>query len=370
MALPAHLPDSGQADGLPAVKPLYRERSQSVESRGWLFLGEQGGPCDKKCEFCYYAHQDNLVFYSLETLLGHANLFRHYYGLDSCDITGGEATIFKGIVALVRHCAAIGLRPTIITHGQNNHDGWKLGGDVPLWQAIEEAGLDDWLISLHGGSASSHDAILCQQGSFDRLIRGLDVVKKPVRFNSTLVDTNYKDLPVNILADRPPTVWNPIMFNPFHAWSDGREIDFQAKYREIAPYLARSIERLEPLGWEVNVRYWPLCIAEEFGFAENVSGFHQVPFDPWEWRLNVTARTWLQQIEQDGGWYKSERKIALKTVERRNNETCLGCRYNAICDKPPDQYQAKYGLDELRPQPGEPVTDPLYFQSKRAVRVA
>ena len=351
------------------MKPLYRERS-GVCSRGWLFLGEQGGPCDKACEFCYYAHQKNLVFFSLETLLGHANLFRHYYGLDACDITGGEATIYKGIVELVRHCAAIGLRPTIITHGQNNRDDWRLGFDRPLYQEIEDAGLDDWLISLHGGSAESHDKILCQSGSFDRLLEGLDRVRRPVRFNSTLVESNYMDLPVNVLADRPPTVWNPIMFNPFHYWSDKTgqtEIDFQAKYREIAPYLARAIERLEPLGWEVNVRYWPLCIAEEFGFAANVSGYHQVPFDPWEWRLSVTNRVPLEAIEKEGGWYAAERALATRTVSRRSNEICGGCRYRAICDKPPEQYQAKYGLAELRPVAGGVEQDPLVFQGKRAI---
>jgi hypothetical protein len=318
--------------------------------------------------FCYYSYQPNLTFYSLETLLGHANLFRHYYGLDACDITGGEATIFKGIVPLVAHCAAIGLRPTIITHGQNIRDDFKLGYERPLYQEIEDAGLDDWLISLHGGSAASHDAILCKEGSFERLLHGLSLVTRPVRFNTTLCDTNYRDLPVDVLADRPPTVWNPIMFNPFHAWSDGREIDFQAKYRDIAPYLARAIERLEPLGWEVNVRYWPLCIAEEFGFAENVSGFHQVPFDPWEWRLGVTNRVPIQVIEKVGGWYEAERQAATYTVRGRANAVCDGCQYAPVCDKPPEQYQRKYGTDELRPQAGEPITDPLIFQRKRCTK--
>lgn len=328
-------------------------------------MGEMGGPCDQKCEMCYYAHQDQLVFYSLETMLQHANLFRHYYGLDACDITGGEATIYKGIVQLVQHCSNIGLKPTIISHGQNNHDDFKLGFKRPLYQEIEDAGLEDWLISLHGGSAQSHDAVLCRTGSFDRLMAGLDNVKRPVRFNTTLVEQNVKDLPVNILKDRPPTVWNPIMFNPFHAWYEKKEIDFQVPYREIAPYLARAIEELEALGWEINVRYWPLCIAEEFGFAPNVSGYHQVPFDPWEWRLSVTHRVSMENIEKIGGWYKAERAVASALMGPRENDVCKTCSYVQICDRPPEQYQKKFGLDELRPRSGEIVEDPLHFQRKR-----
>lgn len=355
------------------VKPLYRERN-GVCSRGWLFLGEQGGPCDKSCQMCYYAHQKNLVFFSLETLFHHANTFRHYYKLDAVDISGGEATIYKtktgDIVDLVRHCAAIGLRPTIITHGQNTRDDWRLGRPRPLYQEIEEAGLDDWLISLHGGSAESHDKVLCSEGSFKRLLAGLDLVKRPVRFNTTLQQQNYKDFPVNVLADRPPTVWNMITFNPFYVWAEDKkhEIDFQVSYREAAPYVARAIEHLEARGWEVNVRYWPLCIAKEFGFAENVCGYHQVSFDPWEWRLNATARKPLELIEKEGGLYASERARAKETVLPRLQARCAACALEPICDKPPSQYQWKYGLDEMVPQDGETVNDPLVFQRSRSVR--
>jgi hypothetical protein len=333
-------------------------------------MGEQGGPCDKKCEFCYYAHQKNLVFYSLETMIQHANMMRWYYGLEACDISGGEATIYKPIVTLVRHCALIGLKPTIITHGQNLRDDFRLGATTyPLHQEIEDAGLEDWLVSLHGGSPASHDRILCQEGSFERLTKGLELVKRPVRFNTTICADNYQDFPVNVLKDRPPTVWNPIMFNPFHYWSDKTgetEIDFQVRYRDAAPYLARAIEELEPLGWEVNVRYWPLCIAQEFGFAANVSGYHQVPFDPWEWRLNVTARVPMEQITKEGGWYASERLRSLGGMAGRDCAACSGCSLTDVCDKPPVQYQQKYGTEELRIVSGTVESDPLVFQRARA----
>jgi hypothetical protein len=316
---------------------------------------------------CYYAYQKNLVFFSRETLLQHANLFRHYYKLDACDITGGEPTIMRGIVELVEHCARIGLSPTLISHGQNIRDDFTLGYDGPLYKKIEDAGLEDWLISLHGGSAASHDAILGQEGSFDRLTRGLDLVKRPVRFNTTIQRDNIEDLPVSVLRDRPPTVWNPIMFNPFHVWAGKKkeEIDFQVTYREAAPHLARAIEELEPLGWEVNVRYWPMCIAKEHGFEANVCGYHQVPFDPWEWRLSVTNRRPMEQIEEEGGWYGAERKRALEWMASRGNDKCASCSLIDVCDKPPAQYQDRYGLDELTPQDGSRESDPLVFQSTR-----
>ena len=346
------------------MKPLYKIRD-GVCSRGWLFMGEQGGPCDKACEFCYYAHQKNLVFFSLPTLIQHANLFRHYYDLGACDISGGEATIYRDIVPLVKHCAAIGLKPTIITHGQNLHDGHF----IPV-SRIEEAGLEDWLISLHGGSPESHDTILCEEGSFARLTGNLGNLTRPARFNTTLCTHNVRDLPVSVLADRPPTVWNLITFNPFHYWADKvkNEIDFQVQYREAAPYVARAIETLEGLGWEVNVRYWPLCIAQEFGFEANVCGYHQVPFDPWEWRLNVTARQTLEKVKSEGGWYESERLRATEWMRHRENKRCTSCSLRAVCDKPPEQYQQKFGIEELTPISGPVERDPLVFQRVRILR--
>jgi len=369
------------------MRPLFKERKMNeVSSRGWLFMGESGGPCDKACQMCYYAYQKNLVFYSLETMLNHANLFRHYYKLDAADISGGEPTIYKYIVELVRHCSKIGLKPTIITHGQNTRDNFKPnfpGAEKgePLYKAIERAGLEDWLVSLHGGSATAHDDVLGEAGSFDRLLAGLDLVKRPVRFNTTIQKENLNDLPVGILLDRAPTVWNPILFNPFHEWANktGKdEIEFQVTYRAAAEKLAIAIEKLEAAKWEVNVRYFPLCIAEEFGFAQNVSGYHQVSFDPWEWRLNASRRVALEKIEAEGGWFQSERTRARDIVGPRVlNEVCGGCAVREICDGPQTQYAAAHGLDELRPlefiegsvemEPNDLQQMPVMFQYDDAI---
>jgi hypothetical protein len=228
-----------------------------------------------------------------------------------------------------------------------------------------------WRVSLHGGSEKTHDNLLNHADSFKKLTGNLDNLSVPVHFNTTLTNTNYCDLPVNVLKDRPPTVYNMIYFLPYFFWSTENgltEADFQVTYREAAPYVARAIEDLEARGWEVNVRYFPLCIAQEHGFAENVCNYYQVPFDPWEWRLCVTARKSREQIDALGGWYEAEQHQALEWMGSRKNAKCDPCRFKAICDKPPEQYQRKYGLDEVTPVLGPEVRDPLYFQSRRKVR--
>lgn len=342
------------------MKPLYTSRDGSINSRGWLFLGNQGGPCDQRCAFCYYAFQEDLVFFDQWTLMQHANLFRHYYQLDACDITGGEPTIHPQMPAIVEHCARIGLQPSIITHGQHI----AKPGEA---QRYEDRGLDDWLISLHGGSPASHDAMLAKEGSFDRTITGARACKQPVRFNSTLTTHNVHDLPHRWLADNmPPTVWNLINFNPFHVWSTKAHIDFQVRHEAAGEAVAAAVQHLESAGWEVNVRYWPLCLAAEHGYAENACGYHQVPYDPWEWCLNVTARTPIEQVEAEGGWEASERMRANQWMRARDNSTCARCQLRQICDKPTEQYQQKHGLGEVHPiVGGEMITDPLHYQRRR-----
>jgi hypothetical protein len=59
--------------------------------------------------------------------------------------------------------------------------------------------------------------------------------------------------------------------------------------------------------------------------------------------------------------------MAAQMMAGRDNPVCATCRYRDICDKPPQQYQAKYGVSELRSVPGELIEDPLHFQHKRGV---
>jgi MoaA/NifB/PqqE/SkfB family radical SAM enzyme len=324
-------------------------------------LGQNGGPCDNACRFCYYAYQDDLVFYTLDTILMIANRFRHVYELDACDISGGEPTIFPRLVEIVEHCANIGLRPTIITHGQNSTQ--------KRVRAIEDAGLDDWLISLHGLAKDHDTAVLDRhgrgEGGWERTIEGLGHMRRPVRYNTTLQDFNYRGLPelARWLADhQPPTAWNMIQFNPFHAWNAREVIDFQVPMSALAPMVAEATQIAEAAGWEVNVRYFPFCVAARFGFERNCINYYQTQYDPWEWGLEATNRHTKREIDEAGGAEALRRRICDGLREARMNPVCGRCRYTQICEGPTDQYQKRFGLEELQPIEGTPVTDVLHFE--------
>jgi len=355
-------------------RPLYkggRFDHTNPTQRGWLFMGNHGGTCDKACLHCYYAFQKNLVFFDLNTLIGHANRMRWYYNLRYCDISGGEATIYgpkdkdgrhPHLEALIRHCANIGLKPTVITHGQNN--------TPELVAGIEEAGLEDWLISMHGMEAG-HDALVVNHagkggGGWGKLVANLKNITRPARFNSTIQAHNYHELPEQArwLADNmPPTVFNMIQFNPFFAWAGKDVIEFQDKMTTLAPYVGEAVRIAEAAGWEVNVRYFSPCVAAEHGFERNCIGYFQTQIDPWEWSLVATEKVPMKVVRQYGGQHQTNLAACRGIAKRRENDVCKTCRYfGGVCEGPPEQYQARFGIDELRPSIGEPVDDPAYFE--------
>ena len=348
--------------GISPARPIYKNDHLHPTKRGWLFMGRHGGPCDKACKMCYYSFQSQLVFYSLDTLMGHANMYRYHYGLEYCDISGGEATIMPGIEKLVAHCRAIGLLPTIITHGQNNTEA-KVKG-------LEDAGLEDWLISIHGMGTGHDNTVVNHKGvgtgGWKKLTANLPNCTRPTRFNTTLQNFNYAEVPdlARWLVDnRPPTVWNMIQFNPFYAWDARPEIDFQSTMTELAPFVAQAVEIAEAGGWEVNVRYFPFCVADEHGFAKNCINFYQTQYDPWEWCLAATNRMPMQHIQSVGGIEAARRLHCDEIAKSRDNDKCRTCSMRAICEGPSAQYLKRYGNGELRPYTDEAVSDIGYWEN-------
>lgn len=353
------------------IRPIYKHSHLSPTKRGWLFMGKHGGPCDKACKMCYYTYQNNLVFYDLNTLKARANMFRWHYDLRFCDISGGEATIYgpkskdgrrPELESLISHCRAIDLAPTIITHGQNNTES--------LVKGVEDAGLEDWLISLHGMAQGHNNTVVNHRGNGDggwkRLTDNLINCSRPVRFNTTLQNFNYQELPALagwLRDNREPTVWNMIQFNPFFAWAGKEVIEFQEQMTTIAPFIGEAVEIAESAGWEVNVRYFPFCIANEYGFARNCIGYFQTQIDPWEWSLVATERVPMQVIIQNGGPHKTNLLMCQQIAVNRSNDACQSCRFfGGVCEGPTEQYGKRFGYDELLPVAGIKINDPAYFE--------
>jgi MoaA/NifB/PqqE/SkfB family radical SAM enzyme len=235
-------------------------------------------------------------------------------------------------------------------------------------EAYGQAGVHDFLVSIHGIGETA--AAIHGRGTdnFTRQMRALDNLRAleiPFRFNVTMIRDNVTQLPAiaELAGNKGARVVNFLTFNPYFEWNDDQEIDFQVKHSDIAPYLARALDRCTELGIEANVRYMPPCQLP--GREAHVYTGFQLPYDPHEWDYNSwydrghagapTAEWYLQASEQQ---------------RRRHRYTpvaaCGSCALRAVCDGFHSQYVARWGGGEAVPYPGEAITNPCHFIQHQA----
>lgn len=401
------------------MKPMLKKtKKRTLTRRGVMWLGQT---CNLRCYFCYFANRiancndPTHAFMDIQKAKEICRILRDVYGNTSIDIQGGEPTIYPDILELVRYCREIGLYPTLITNAL------VLGrpGEV---EGYRDAGLRDFLVSFHGIGAV-HDEVVRVKGAYDKLIAGLDRMKEvglPIRFNCTMSKPVIPLLPAiaRKAIEYGAYAVNYIAFNPFGDQETGiRTHENVARYSEIRPALAESIDLLEAEGVETNVRYLPLCMAEE-RHRKNFYNYQQLSYDTHEWdyqswlwtmmepqmskpgsvgpwfRLGVGARKiyycngvvvrdmyagrpmlrmkfgaqrLLARCEQailgkEVLYRKEARSRASVDCNYRYHEGCSRCSFQAICDGFHGDYADFFGTDEARPVlSGAKIDDPTHF---------
>jgi len=160
-----------------------------------------------------------------------------------------------------------------------------------------------------------------------------------------------------------------LTFNPYFEWTAQPEIEFQSKHSEIAPYLARAIDRCTELGIEANVRYIPPCQLP--GREAHVYTGYQLPYDPHEWDYNSWYDTG-QEGQPSPAWYLDASRRQQQRHSYLHVSACSGCALRNVCDGFHAQYVARWGGDEAKPYDGPLIDDPSHFvrhQDKLAYRM-
>lgn len=283
------------------MSPLPKTRKRTITKRGVLWLGQT---CNLRCYFCYFlnriedAEHPEHPFMTLEKSKEICHTLRYTYGNNAIDIQGGEPTIHPDILELIRYCHDIGLYPTLITNG-------LVLAKKETLQKFKDAGIRDFLVSLHG-IGDIHDEVVCRKGAYEKIIAAIENMVElnvPFRFNCTMsapVIPILPDIARKAVAYGARAV-NFLAFNPFEDQETGiRTHDNVARYTDIRPKLTEAMDILEEAGIECNVRYLPLCMAEE-RHRKNFFNFQQLPYDHHEWDYNSWNWTGLQPQRMKGG---------------------------------------------------------------------
>ncbi len=400
-----------------------KTKRREITRRGVVWLGQT---CNLRCYFCYFveriadtSHPEH-PFMSLDKAKKICLTLRYFYGNTSVDIQGGEPTIYPEIFELAGYCREIGLHPTLITNGLV----LAKPGDLEKYR---DAGVRDFLVSLHG-LGGIHDEVVGRKGAAEKIITAIERMHEldiPFRFNCTMSKPVIPLLPqiAQKAVEHGAYGVNYIAFNPFGDQEVGqRTRQNVAKYSDIKPLLAQSIDKLEDAGIETNVRYLPLCMAEErhrknfYNFQQLSYDSHEWDFNSWQWtmmkpqvtkegeimppfrlgpmsrsiyesggivlrdhciekplkyKLKFAAQRSIALLEQasigkDEQYRKDARARAVHDCRYGYHEACQTCSARKICDGFHGDYAELFGTDEAEPiKGGAVIEDPLHFISQQ-----
>jgi MoaA/NifB/PqqE/SkfB family radical SAM enzyme len=236
--------------------------------------------------------------------------------------TGGEVTLERKLfdfVAAARASKAFEhLR--VQTHGRRF-------ANLDFARALVGAGVDEYLVSIHGGSAAVHDDITQRPGSYDELVEGLRNLRAlgaRVITNTVINARNVTSLGAVVAAAaacgvREMEFWN---YLPMEDFADERGLI--APMSAVVPALKAALDAAAALGVRCTVKYVPVCVLGEHGA--------------------LVDNSQPDVLIEESFWSTFPRFNCLYEAVCEESERCLGLHH---------PYIAKYGWEEssLRPVP-------------------
>lgn len=215
--------------------------------------------CNLKCEHCMI--EDTMDWLrpepvdSFEALLAQNAQQGLWKGLV---LTGSEVTLRRDLPELARRARDSGFEHVRIqTHGMKLED--------PAYcRELVEAGIDEYFVSVTAADAATHDAITGVQGSFERTLRGLEMLDAiegvTVLTNTVVTQRSYRQLPA--VVERLGHLRRLAQMHFWNYWpmSETDARDLIASHLDVLPYLREAIARARALGREAEVKNFPECL--------------------------------------------------------------------------------------------------------------
>lgn len=285
--------------------------------------------CVLRCRQCYYRVTDD--FYSVDSWESvSAEVMKAVdRKCTSVEVTGGEPLqADEWIVDLVKLCVQVNLPPRIIT---------SLICKESTLDAVLDAGVDDFLISMHGAKDETHNEVVQIPRARYFQKRRLAKIAQRMDYCLNYCVLGYTETEIVEFAKwaidpghRPPKVLNYIAFNGFNPWVvSGEQWKDEAKkncadIRVAGPQLDEAIDLLEAAGIGVNVRYFPYCGLSERHFNNICNDLH-VWADEGEWD-NSIPQVGGRTIEQGEAYGHS-----ISAHNELQTEPCSTCGLKQIC---------------------------------------
>ena len=218
--------------------------------------------CNLKCVHCMIeGTMDRLEpqsFAQFMRVLEDNAAHRRFKGLI---LTGSEITLHRDLPQWARLAREHGFEHVRIqTHGM------RLASRSYVKELVE-AGVDEFFVSVASSDAETHDAITQVPGSFDKTIRGLELLEEFENVtsitNSVVTSRSYRQLPALVERLRPLKRLAQMEFWFYFPMSETDDKDLVASHVEVLPYLRQAIERARDSGRGIEVKNFPECLLGE-----------------------------------------------------------------------------------------------------------
>ena len=335
--------------------------------------------CNVKCRFCYdLDHLNHAKGPSIEELRRSMGILKNN-GIDTIDLTGGEATVRSDLIAIIRMVKE--------EFGINNicliTNGFKLA-DSSYLKAVVDAGVNEFLFSIHGASAQVHEGLTQVPGSFERIMRALHEASQArvrLRVNTTATSRNYRILGDIAAMISPFKIenYNIIMYIPVLDAAH-RVDELAVPYSVAAPFLKDTIDRYAQCFDRLYVKYIPFCFMQ--GYEKHVMNFLQTTYLPSEWdfcqrallrrgRLVCALATVAGLLScmdmrmlfgRDPKELQRDGFISFQdSINKHKPFKCRSCKYSLICPGVWRGYKQFSKMDDLVPVQGAKILSPYHF---------
>ena len=354
---------------------------RKLSQRGDIRLGYR---CNARCGFCYYQDLlDNPVDKEPKTAQLRARLLAlRREGATEVEFTGGEPTLRPDLPELVGYASELGFSNISVIS-----NGLRLANFLYAKRLVE-AGVNDFLFSVHGPNPEIHDAHTRVPGSFEKImqaIRNARSLAARCRSTTTVTGQNYEHIE-SILELFLELGIECIHFALFSPVADAASTDKRllVSYARAAESIKGAIDRFEGRLPPLSVKYIPFCFMQ--GYEKYVMNLYQQNYDPDDWNYyysnkvrradnalkriafdaaslggSLLAKDWSIPIRH--GWYGLRVFGFTRLVEllrKKRLAACRDCAYDIVCDHVWKDYVKHFGSAEVSPVPGPKVRDPAW----------
>jgi len=284
--------------------------------------------CNNFCTFCVQG--DKRFKFEPRSLDEIQKLIREEYedGARYVVFTWGEPTVHPHLVEAVQYAHDIGYKQIQIqSNGTNFHR-------EDYTKALIDAWVTEFSPSIHGFHPETHDAQVKTPGAWDKVIKGLIVLKKlnqRIIINSVITQTNYHEIP-QLAALLVKLKVQQFQFAFVHILGSAAKNQQTVVPRksEIIPYVHRGLDIAKQNNIPAFTEAIPYCLMQgyEWAIAENV-----MP--------ETSVRDAEYKIDSYADYRWSEGK--LKRAE------CKSCSKYAQCEWPWKEYPEIFGWNEFVP---------------------